>query len=144
MAQLAKVKIQLVNPFAKYPRKASPLSAGWDLHSVETRTINPMERVRVRTGVIFEIPGGWYGRVAPRSGLAVQHGIDVLAGVIDSDYRGEIEAVLINLNTEPFEIRIGDKICQLVIEKTLLCYLEDCKFLSETERSEKGFGSSGN
>src|SRR5437763_14478023 len=101
---------------AKLPTRGSPLAAGLDIYSVERVTIAAGGRASVRTGLAVAIPVGFYGRVAPRSGLAVRHGIDVLAGVIDSDYRGEILCALVNHGREPFEIEPGARVAQPVVE----------------------------
>jgi dUTP pyrophosphatase len=89
------------------------------------------------------IPHGFYGRVAPRSGLAVKHGLDVLAGVIDSDYRGELCCVLYNTGDAAFELPAGSKICQLIIEKIITPKATWVADLDETARGAGGFGSTG-
>lgn len=89
------------------------------------------------------IPQGFYGRVAPRSGLAVRHGLDVLAGVIDSDYRGEIICALINHGDEPIEVEAGMRVAQLIIESIATPEAVWSEDLSETERGQGGFGSTG-
>ncbi|HEY0320614.1 MAG TPA: dUTP diphosphatase [Pyrinomonadaceae bacterium] len=128
---------------AKLPTRGSLYSAGLDLYSVENHLIPARGRASVRTGLAVAIPHGFYGRVAPRSGLAVRHGLDVLAGVIDSDYRGEIICALINQGDEPLEIEAGMRVAQLIIEAIATpepIWSED---LSETERGHGGFGSTG-
>jgi dUTP pyrophosphatase len=125
-------------------QRANPTDAGADLASSEDKTILPLSRATVRTGVSMEIPEGYYGRVAPRSGLAHNHGIDVLAGVIDSSYRGEIRVVLYNTDKEePFQVRFGDRIAQLIIEKHYNFEFVEVEDLSRTERGASGFGSTG-
>ena len=99
-----RLRFKRLHPEARLPARGSALAAGLDLCAVERVTIQPGGRAAVRTGLAVEIPAGFYGRVAPRSGLAVRHGIDVLAGVIDADYRGEILCALVNLGREPFEV----------------------------------------
>jgi dUTP pyrophosphatase len=128
---------------ARLPARGSLHAAGLDLYSIETLTILPHNRAGVRTGLAVSIPRGFYGRVAPRSGLAVRHGLDVLAGVIDSDYRGEIICALINHGDEPFEIRPGERIAQLIIEAIITPEPVWSEDLSETERGKRGFGSTG-
>jgi dUTP pyrophosphatase len=96
----------------------------------------------VRTGLSVAIPSGFYGRIAPRSGLAVNYGIDVLAGVIDSDYRGEIMCVLINHGEEPIHIENGRRVAQLIVESIITPIAEWTDELDETERGSRGFGSS--
>src|SRR5215217_1134640 len=102
---------------AVLPTRGSAAAAGLDLHSIEEVIIEPGARLLARTGLSVEIDEGFYGRVAPRSGLAVKHGLDVLAGVIDADYRGEIQCLLINTGTAVLELSAGSKICQLIIER---------------------------
>src|SRR5918997_6334833 len=101
-----------LHPGARLPRRGSARAAGLDLHAVERVTIEPGGRAAVRTGMAVAVPRGFYGRVAPRSGLAVRNGIDVLAGVIDSDYRGELMCGLINHGRESFRITAGQRIAQ--------------------------------
>src|SRR5262245_32058424 len=102
---------------AVLPTRGSSSSAGLDICSIEDVKIGPRERSLARTGVSVAIPEGFYGRVAPRSGLAVKQGLDVLAGVIDSDYRGELLCALYNTSDAPISLPAGSKICQLIIEK---------------------------
>lgn len=154
------IKYSKLNPEAKEPFRANSSDAGYDLFSTEYMTLEPFQRRLISTGINIEIPEGFYGRIAPRSGLACKKGIDVMAGVIDSGYRGEIKVLLINLNFEGYnlkpnafeamfgssnkiEIKPGDRIAQLIIEK---CYQVDWKQMKTLETSERGnggFGSSG-
>lgn len=106
-------------------------------------TVNHGDRVAVPCGFCIAIPKGYYGRVAPRSGLAVKAGIDVLAGVVDSDYRGEIKVVLINLGDEPFVIHDGDRIGQMIMEEAECWTPTEVFALTQTDRGEKGWGSTG-
>jgi len=153
-----KIGFQRLIPSAKVPTKAYPTDAGYDLYSCVYKRLNSMERAVVSTGICVEIPEGFYGRVAPRSGLAIRDGIDVLAGVIDSGYRGELGVVLINLapqhfvtqqdiTFEPsssFDVHPGDRIAQLIIERHYNMEWEERNVLEkETERSQEGFGSTG-
>ena len=116
-------------------------SAGADLTSLETATINVGRRHLFKTGLSLAIPSGYYGRVAPRSGLALKKGIDVMAGVIDADYRGELGVILINLGEEPVQINAGDKIAQLIIETCHRCNFVEVADLNNTDRGSGGFGS---
>jgi dUTP pyrophosphatase len=97
----------------------------------------------VDTGISIQPPPGCYGRVAPRSGLAAKYGIDVGAGVIDSDYRGIIRVILFNHNDQPFTINVGDRIAQLILEQALSVPVEQVQELSNTTRNANGFGSTG-
>jgi dUTP pyrophosphatase len=132
-----------LHPEARLPSRGSAGAAGLDLCAVERLTLQPGARAAVRTGLAVAIPEGFYGRVAPRSGLAVRRGVDVLAGVIDSDYRGEILCALVNLGHEPFEIEPGARIAQLVVEAIALPEPAWAEDLAETDRGACGFGSTG-
>ncbi len=117
---MASVGFYKLRPDAIIPSKATPGSIGLDLHSVEPYIILPGQRVVVSTGLQVFLPDGVYGRIAPRSGLAVKHGLDVGAGVIDPDYLGEVRVVLFNHDENiPFIIRPGYRIAQLILEKAL-------------------------
>jgi len=132
-----------LHPEAILPMRGSSSAAGLDLHSIETITLGPKERTVARTGLAVAIPDGYYGRVAPRSGLATRHGLDVLAGVIDSDYRGEIGCLLYNTSDEGIELPAGTKICQLIIEQIITPVGVWVDHISATERGTGGFGSTG-
>lgn len=136
------MKIQLIDSKAQVPSRGSALAAGYDLYSVEHHAFYPGERVAVRTGIKMEIEPGWYGRIAPRSGLAVRDGIDVMAGVIDADYRGEIIVLLVNLGKFRHAINIGDRIAQIIFEPCWYGSLE-IETLTSSERGCDGFGSTG-
>lgn len=132
-----------LDPKAKLPTRGSPSSAGLDIYSIEDVTIEPGQRCLARTGLSVAIPEGFYGRIAPRSGLAVKHGLDVLAGVIDSDYRGELLCALYNTGKTPISLPAQSKICQLIIEKIVTPDAVWSEDLSETARGAGGFGSTG-
>lgn len=132
-----------LHPEARLPTRGSAHAAGLDLYAVERVTIAPGGRAAVRTGLAVAIPAGFYGRVAPRSGLAVRHGLDVLAGVIDADYRGEILCALVNHGEEPFEVEPGARVAQLVVEAIATPAAAWAEDLGETERGAGGFGSTG-
>jgi dUTP pyrophosphatase len=125
------------------PEYSSLGAAGADLYANEALTLAPGERSAVATGLRIEIPPGHAGLVWPRSGLAVRHGIDTLAGVIDSDYRGEVRVVLVNHGREPFRIEPGDRIAQLVVQKVERAVFVSASDLAGTLRGEWGFGSTG-
>jgi dUTP pyrophosphatase len=133
-----------LDPKAVLPSRNNMSDAGADLRSIEDITIPPLSRVLVNTGLSLEIPYGFYGRIAPRSGLAVKYGIDVLAGVIDSSYRGPIAVVLYNTDKDKeFIVNIGDRIAQIIFEQHWNFKMEEVSDLSDTARSNSGFGSSG-
>lgn len=119
------------------------MSAGLDVCSIEDLSIGPRQRVLARTGLAVAIPPGFYGRVAPRSGLAAKNGLDVLAGVIDSDYRGEVCCLLYNTSDEVLSLPAGSKICQLIVEQIITPEAEWATELDETARGAGGFGSTG-
>jgi dUTP pyrophosphatase len=129
--------------YATIPTRGSFYSAGLDLYSAVTTVLYPSERMPVETHIHIAVPEGMYGRIAPRSGIAVKHGIDVLAGVIDPDYRGEVKVVLINHGKENFFIRKGDRIAQLILEKVSMENPVEVRDLPNTERGDSGFGSTG-
>jgi dUTP pyrophosphatase len=136
------VKIKRIHPAAKLPARGTNRSAGADLACLEAFTLDPGERKLVSTGLAVEIPPGWYGRVAPRSGLAARHGVDMLAGVIDSDYRLEVKVLMINLGDAPVIFDAGERIAQLIIERAAVCDYVWADELGETER-DGGFSSTG-
>jgi dUTP pyrophosphatase len=129
------------------PAPGSPGSAGLDLRAaVEGDLIlRPGERLLVPTGLTLEIPPGWEGQVRPRSGLALRHGIGIVnaPGTIDSDYRGEVGVILINLGEAPFTLRRGDRIAQLVISPVEAIEWEEAGGLEDSGRGSGGFGSTG-
>lgn len=151
------VKFKRISNNAQIPVRAKEGDAGYDLVACQTVFIDPMERALIPIGIALEIPEGYYGRIAPRSGLAVKYGIDVLAGVVDSGYRDEIKVVLINLNAPKvpnqfdqvfgnknrFLVKQGERIAQLIIEKCHKVDFVEQDSLSSSERNEGGFGSSG-
>jgi dUTP pyrophosphatase len=127
------------------PRYASEDAVGLDVTSAEELVLQPGERHAVATGFAIEIPRGYEVQVRPRSGLAIKNGITCLntPGTIDSDYRGEIKVILINLGQEPFEVRRGERIAQLVPAPVLRADFVEASQLGETARGTGGFGSTG-
>ena len=128
---------------AVLPARGSSLSAGLDIFSIEDLSIQPGARALARTGLAVAIPEGHYGRIAPRSGLASQKGLDTLAGVIDADYRGEIGCLLYNTGDETITLPAQSKVCQLIIEKIITPEAVWADEISDTERGSGGFGSTG-
>lgn len=132
------------------PKKATTGSAGYDLYSTQNYTLKPGERYLFKLGIAVVIPAKHYGRIAPRSSLAYKYGIDVLAGVIDSDYRDELGVILLNTGKEDYTIQKGDRIAQLVVEKVFEYYDKElnqdewlhCKILGREAR-KGGYGSTG-
>lgn len=128
---------------ATLPTRGSASSAGLDIYSIEEISIEPKQRILARTGLAVAVPVGFYGRVAPRSGLAVKNGLDVLAGVIDSDYRGELCCALLNTGDETLTLEAGSRLCQLIIEQIITPTPAWAEDLDETARGVGGFGSTG-
>ena len=116
-----------------------------DLVAAEEKELGPGARAAVGTGLALEIPPGFEGQVRPRSGLALRHGVTVLnsPGTIDADYRGELKVLLTNLSDEPFVVRVGDRVAQLVVAPVTRVALELASSLSSTDRQDGGFGSTG-
>lgn len=137
------MEVQLLSHDASAPTRGSTEAAGFDLYSSENTTVVSGERRLVSTGISVAIPYGYYGRVAPRSGLAVKKSIDIGAGVVDSDYRGEVKILIINNGDCPFHINKRDRIAQLVIEKIFMGDIVEVDQLSTTVRGDGGFGSTG-
>lgn len=125
------------------PKRGTPYSAGLDLFSPTNQIIPPQERLLVKLNISIELERGTFGHILPRSSLALKNGIHIGAGVIDSDYRGNIGVLLFNLSNEPFHINEGDRIAQLVIKKYEMIEPEETFQISETERGIGGFGSTG-
>lgn len=125
------------------PIKGSCRAAGFDLRSAYNCLVPARGKLLVKTDLQIQVPDGSYGRVAPRSGLALKHFIDVGAGVIDADYRGHLGVVLFNHSEAPFEINKGDRIAQIICEKIFYPELEEMNSLDMTERGDCGFGSTG-
>ena len=141
------LRVRKKDPRVTLPQYESPGAAGMDLRAFldSEQTIPPLGRARIPTGLFFEISVGYEAQIRPRSGLAARSGVTVLnaPGTIDSDYRGEVEVILINLGDEPFTIKSGDRIAQMVVSPVIQIALTEATELSETERGSRGFGSTG-
>ena len=140
-----KLKIKRLSTEAIIPAYQSELAAGLDLHSIEEHILEPMERKLIKTGLAFEIEEGYEVQIRPRSGLAYKYSLTVLnsPGTIDADYRGEIMVLLINLSNEFYTIKKGERIAQAVIAPVVQAKIVEVNELSDTQRGEKGFGSTG-
>jgi dUTP pyrophosphatase len=125
------------------PRRATSGSAGYDLFSPISTTIGSYDKQLIPLDIAFETPDGTYGRIAPRSGLAHMYFIDVGAGVIDRDYRGNVHVLLFNFGTTPYHIKKGDRIAQLILERICVPQVEEVDVLCDTSRNESGFMSTG-
>ena len=144
--QTISVPIKRLDKTLDMPAYAYVGDAGLDLRAAEDAVLKPFERKMVSCGIAIAIPQGYAGFVMPRSGLAAKHGISIVnaPGLIDSNYRGEIKAILINLDAQnDFEIAHGDRIAQLVIMAVPPVVLEEAEELDDTVRGAGGFGSSG-
>ncbi|XP_026317246.1 deoxyuridine 5'-triphosphate nucleotidohydrolase [Hyposmocoma kahamanoa] len=137
------LKFTRLSEHAFPPVKGSEKAAGFDLKSAYDYVVPARGKELVKTDLQIELPSGCYGRVAPRSGLAVKNFIDVGAGVIDEDYRGNVGVVLFNHSNQEFTVKKGDRIAQLICEKIYYPDLLEVADLSETKRAEGGFGSTG-
>mgnify|MGYP004726906367 FL=1 len=142
-----KIYVQKTSEKTAFPSYMTPGSSGLDLRASieEPMTLEPFERKLISTGLKLAIPQGYEGQVRPRSGLALKHGITTLnsPGTIDSDYRGEVKVLLINLGSAPVVINSGDRIAQLVIAPVVQAELEEVDELDDTSRGEGGFGHTG-
>jgi dUTP pyrophosphatase len=143
VASMHPLLIKRLDSKTKLPIRGSNPVAGIDIKVNQDMIILLGERSPINTGIALAAPPGTYARIAPRSGLAVKHGIDIGTGVIDVDYKGEIKVVLINNSTIPFQVRPGDRIAQLILEKILRAVPKETKDLSEMIRGSQGFGSTG-
>lgn len=140
------VSIKILSRDAQIPHMAYNGDAGVDLRSVERIVLEPQERAMVATGLAIALPEGYAGFVLPRSGLAARHGISIVnaPGLIDSNYRGELKVILLNNDpNDSFAIEIGDRIAQLIVIPIPTINFEQVEELTESQRGESGFGSSG-
>lgn len=143
-----KVEVKIVaETGVKLPQYMTEGSAGMDVYAFlkESVKIDSLERVLIPTGIKMEIPYGYEIQVRPRSGLALKYGITLVnsPGTIDSDYRGEIKIIMINLSKESYEIMPDERICQFVLQKVHRAELKECMELENTDRSTGGFGHTG-
>lgn len=138
-----KLLVQKIDSSAKLPAYAYDGDAGMDLFSIEDTAVAPGEKVAIRTGLKFAIPRGYAGFVWDKSGLALKHHLKTMAGVLDSNYRGELLIVLTNLGKTEYKVEKGSKIAQLVVKPVECAEIEECEISDETDRGTGGFGSSG-
>ena len=139
------VKVKILTPDAIIPKYQTEEAAGFDMHSVDEKTIKAGERDVIKTGLAVALPKGYELQVRPRSGLALKHGITLpnSPGTIDSDYRGELMIIILNTGKEDFAIKKGDRIAQAVIKEILQADFAVVDELDSTERGTGGFGSTG-
>lgn len=132
-----------MNAHARDPQRSSLGAAGFDLFSAETIALPPRRQTAISTGLKVQVPDGTYGRIAPRSGLANLYFIDVLAGVIDPDFRGEVKVLLANHAQVEYLVHEGERIAQLVLERIIIPDLQPSIYLDPTPRGISGLGSTG-
>lgn len=137
------VHVKLLNEEATTPTKAHRTDAGYDLYASEDAFVFSKSRKVIKTGVSFDMSDGMAGLIWPRSGLSVKKGLDVLAGVIDAGYRGEIMVCLYNTSDEDVEINRGDRIAQIIFQEVPLVSLIESEELETSQRGSDGFGSTG-
>nr|ADE77591.1 unknown [Picea sitchensis] len=137
------LRVKRLSSKAILPSRGSALAAGYDLYSANACVVPARGKALVPTDLSIAIPEGTYARIAPRSGLAWKHAIDVGAGVIDADYRGPVGVILFNHSDQDFEIKAGDRIAQLITEKILTPQVLEVYDLDSTFRGVGGFGSTG-
>ena len=137
------ININLLSPNANIPSRGSDESAGLDICTIESATIPAGQRALLKTGIAMSMPRGYVGLIWPRSKLAAKMGVDVLAGVVDSDYRGEIMVSLLNTGQDAVELRSGDKVAQMIIQKHFSdMEIEVVDDLDRTMRGYSGVNSS--
>lgn len=137
------LQIKLLSPTAKAPTRGSAHAAGYDIYASTACTIPARSKALVSTSIAIAVPEGTYGRIAPRSGLASKHFIDTGAGVIDADYTGEVKVLLFNFNDTEFEVKEGDRVAQLILERIVTPEVTVVEELAESVRGAGGFGSTG-
>lgn len=142
------MKVKIVNKSKhKLPQYSTEFSAGLDLRANIDKPVllKPLERALIKTGLFIELPAGYEAQIRPRSGLALKHGISIVntPGTIDSDYRGEIGVILVNLSNLEFKVNDGERICQMVINKHETINWEEVNDLEESSRGAGGFGHTG-
>ena len=135
------IRIKRLSNKATIPLRAHKGDCGLDLFSAEEKTIFPNERVLIKTDIAMQIPAGYYGRICDRSGLALKNGITIFGGQIDEIFTGNVGVILFNSDVNLFQVAVGDKIAQMVIEKYYDFPIVEVNALDETERSDRGFGS---
>lgn len=141
---VAQLYVKTLSDDATIPTRGSIEAAGLDLYASQDFTLLPGNRALISTGIAMSFRKGFYVRIAPRSGLAVKNGIDVLAGVVDSDYRGEVKVALINLSKDTYVIHKGDRIAQAIMTPVEMCQVVQVYQLDDSARGEGGYGSTGN
>ncbi len=140
---MVKIRVKKLDPKAIVPNFAYEGDAGMDLFSIENMKLAPGERASIATGIAMAIPKGYVGLVWDKSGLSHKKGLKTLGGVIDAGFRGECRVGIVNLSLGDIKINKGDKVAQILVQKIERPEIEEVDVLEKTERSDKGFGSSG-
>ena len=142
--EILQINVKKLSENATIPTQGTSFAAGYDLYAAEDAVVVCGTRKLIKTNISMEINPGYYGRIAPRSGLAYKNGIDILAGVIDSDYRGDIGVILYNTDKNiDFTVKKGDRIAQIIFEACYTATLNNVDNLDNTLRQAGGFGSTG-
>ncbi|XP_011404672.2 PREDICTED: deoxyuridine 5'-triphosphate nucleotidohydrolase-like [Amphimedon queenslandica] len=137
------LRVMKLTEYAYLPTRGSSEAAGYDLYSAYETVVPAEGKAVVKTDIAIALPPYCYGRIAPRSGLAWKHHIDIGAGVIDRDYRGNVGVIMFNLSKVDYQVHKGDRIAQLILERILIAGIEEVDNLDSTERGSGGFGSTG-
>ncbi|MDD5749614.1 MAG: dUTP diphosphatase [Patescibacteria group bacterium] len=138
-----KIKAKKLYPDAQLPQMLKEGDAAMDFYSYKDYQLSPGQTIIVETGMAIAIPRGYWGNVRDRSGLAAKHSLHTMGGVFDSNYRGEVQIIIINLGKEIYNIKKGDRICQMIIARHEDVEIEEAEELDETNRGENRFASSG-
>ena len=139
----APIRVKKLSDTATIPTRGSEVAAGWDLYASQQTVVPARGKAIIATDIAIAVPVGYYGRVAPRSGMAWKKHTDIGAGVIDADYRGPVGVVMFNHSDEDLLIEVEDRVAQLVIEQISMAPLTEVESLDDTERGEGGYGSTG-
>jgi dUTP pyrophosphatase len=138
-----KIYCKTLSESARLPKYGRDGDAGLDLYANQSVVLDPNSRQLIKTGIVMAIPKGYVGLIWDRGGMAVKHGITTVAGVVDSNYRGEVGVVLLNTTSEPYMITAGDRIAQMLIQPVVTAVLDQVEELDETNRGAGAYGSSG-
>lgn len=145
MRESLELRVRRLGPMGALPTRSHQEDVGLDLYAAESLVIAPGRWATVGTGIAIELPPGTEGQIRPRSGLAEVYGVTVLnsPGTVDEGYRGEIKVLLMNHGTQPFCVRCGGRIAQLVVQRRVSIDIVEVDYVTETSRGEGGFGSTG-
>ena len=136
---LTNISVKILSPIARSPSRAFAHSVRLDVHSIVEKVIPPFDRSLINTGISISISPGYYARLASRSGLSLKYGIEVGVGVIDPDYKGEIKVILYNNGAIEFQVKVGDRVAQIILERCSIAEANTTKD-NVSDREDKGFG----